>query len=411
MFFFVEGKLAAISIGEITASGTGVVLFEKADHKFEGIYPAINKFFAEKHFSKITYINRQEDMGLDGLRKSKLSYYPAFLLQKFTANLSVNEQLKNLYKISFSDTQNYINHFFESKFNNSEIFMEKADGTVLSALYCFSKGVILDGSYIDSRFITAAATAPHLRGRQVMSTVIKNTLKKLYADGVQLIALEPYKQDYYTRYGFATVAEVSKFTAKFSAKKPLTEKHTTEAFELKTAYDNFCSGYNMFIDRSERDFANRLAEIKADEGDAVVVYYGKKPVGYYIKVCGEVEECVLSKADTKKVVGLNGKEVVVPQGDTGLGQARIINLYRFVENLPLQDGIDINIKIVDDIFCANSGIFRFSSFYGRGRLEVADSFDFEFTIGEFTKLLICGTKNSSLDKIFPLKKCFIVDRY
>ncbi|MCQ2409133.1 MAG: phosphatidylglycerol lysyltransferase domain-containing protein [Clostridia bacterium] len=79
----IDGKLAGFTIGEIMASGNAVVTVEKADTSFEGIYSFLSHEFAVRHFSGCRYINRQEDMGIEGLRKSKLSYNPAFLIDKY----------------------------------------------------------------------------------------------------------------------------------------------------------------------------------------------------------------------------------------------------------------------------------------------------------------------------------------
>lgn len=79
----VDGKVVGVSIGEIMPSGNAVVLYEKGDVNYEGVYSYLANTFAKRNFSQCEYINRQEDMGLEGLRKSKLSYYPAFLYNRF----------------------------------------------------------------------------------------------------------------------------------------------------------------------------------------------------------------------------------------------------------------------------------------------------------------------------------------
>jgi len=79
----VDGKLVGFTVGEIMASGNAIVSVEKADTSYEGIYSFLSHEFALRHFSNCNYINRQEDMGIEGLRKSKLSYNPAFLLDKY----------------------------------------------------------------------------------------------------------------------------------------------------------------------------------------------------------------------------------------------------------------------------------------------------------------------------------------
>lgn len=81
-------KLIAFTIGEKISADTFDIHFEKAPADVQGAYPMINREFVrlilEKH-PEIKYINREDDMGLDGLRKAKLSYDPAFLVEKYSA--------------------------------------------------------------------------------------------------------------------------------------------------------------------------------------------------------------------------------------------------------------------------------------------------------------------------------------
>lgn len=86
----VDGKMAGIAIGEITPTGTAIEMYEKADVAYEGVYSYLAHEFAARNFTRCRYINRQEDMGLEGLRKSKLSYYPEFLLEKFVLKPAEN---------------------------------------------------------------------------------------------------------------------------------------------------------------------------------------------------------------------------------------------------------------------------------------------------------------------------------
>ena len=79
----INGSLAAFTIGEGICSDTFCVHIEKADTQYNGIYAGINNLFAAAAAADYKYINREEDLGLEGLRRSKLSYHPAFLLEKY----------------------------------------------------------------------------------------------------------------------------------------------------------------------------------------------------------------------------------------------------------------------------------------------------------------------------------------
>ena len=80
----IDGRIAALAIGEPLNSDTFCVHIEKADTSYNGIYAGINNCFAKSAAADFRYINREEDLGIEGLRKSKLSYHPAFLLDKYT---------------------------------------------------------------------------------------------------------------------------------------------------------------------------------------------------------------------------------------------------------------------------------------------------------------------------------------
>ncbi|MDR1653131.1 MAG: phosphatidylglycerol lysyltransferase domain-containing protein [Prevotellaceae bacterium] len=78
----VNGKIVAFSLGEPLTNDTFVVHTEKAHRDMNGGYAIINQQFAENIAAKYLYVNREEDMGLDSLRKAKLSYKPEILLQE-----------------------------------------------------------------------------------------------------------------------------------------------------------------------------------------------------------------------------------------------------------------------------------------------------------------------------------------
>ena len=62
-----------------------VVQIEKADHTIQGAYQMINQQFVQRNCNDVEYVNREEDLGLEGLRKAKKSYYPAMRGVKYVA--------------------------------------------------------------------------------------------------------------------------------------------------------------------------------------------------------------------------------------------------------------------------------------------------------------------------------------
>jgi len=78
----VKGKVIAFTLGEPVCCDTFVVHIEKAFGEIQGTYPMINRQFLIHEVSEYPYVNREEDMGVPGLRKAKLSYRPVFMVEK-----------------------------------------------------------------------------------------------------------------------------------------------------------------------------------------------------------------------------------------------------------------------------------------------------------------------------------------
>ena len=80
---FIDDRLEAFSIGEKFGDDMAIIHIEKANSDIPGAYALINREFAKNEWCDVKYINREEDMGIEGLRKAKMSYYPEFLIEKF----------------------------------------------------------------------------------------------------------------------------------------------------------------------------------------------------------------------------------------------------------------------------------------------------------------------------------------
>jgi len=79
----IDEKVEAFTFGEPLNSETVVIHVEKANSAFDGIYPMINQAFLENHWSEFHYVNREQDLGEEGLRKAKESYFPHHMVNKY----------------------------------------------------------------------------------------------------------------------------------------------------------------------------------------------------------------------------------------------------------------------------------------------------------------------------------------
>jgi len=79
----IDGRVEAFALGEKLNPDTAVIHIEKANPRIPGLYAAINQQFCAQEWSQVTYVNREQDLGLEGLRKAKLSYHPHHIVDKY----------------------------------------------------------------------------------------------------------------------------------------------------------------------------------------------------------------------------------------------------------------------------------------------------------------------------------------
>ncbi len=79
----INGQIEAFTFGEMLNRDTAVIHAEKADLRIPELFAVINQQFCEKQWASIPFVNREQDLGLAGLRKAKLSYNPVRLVEKY----------------------------------------------------------------------------------------------------------------------------------------------------------------------------------------------------------------------------------------------------------------------------------------------------------------------------------------
>lgn len=84
----VDGKIIAFTLASKVNANTINIHIEKALPEYKSAYPVINQEFAKRIYNDFEYINREDDIGIEGLRKAKLSYKPHLLLKKYEINFN-----------------------------------------------------------------------------------------------------------------------------------------------------------------------------------------------------------------------------------------------------------------------------------------------------------------------------------
>lgn len=200
---YVEDRLAAFTYGSPLDEETFDCHVEKADTHFDGAFPMINKLFAEHLPDRFVYIDREEDLGLEGLRRSKLSYHPVLLCNKWTAiHLHDHEQAcKSLWQEVFGDDDAFVDRFLLRYYHRRRVLSVSEEGRLLSMAHLlpFRSEAGATG------YLYGVATAPDRRGEGLASRLIREAIGRARDTGFDLLALIPADAGlaaFYERFGF-----------------------------------------------------------------------------------------------------------------------------------------------------------------------------------------------------------------
>lgn len=216
---YADGKAVAFTMGEPLKNDTFCTHYEKTLPDYRDAFPVINNGFTKLMLSNYKYVNREEDTGAEGLRKAKMSYYPEFLLDKYSAtlkndpsrNYSVTEAdfdaLVSLWHTVFGDTEETIRYFLDNVVEKGDIYAHKKDGKIVSAFYLVNSTLVTGNSEKKVKYLYAAATLPEYRKQGIMGEMIKYARGYLKLKDVDYIALCPADEKlyaYYEKLGFVT---------------------------------------------------------------------------------------------------------------------------------------------------------------------------------------------------------------
>lgn len=145
-FMEIDNKIVSVAIGEICGD-TLIEHVEKANNGYEGIYPATAQAFVRKFAGERTiYLNREDDAGDLGLRKSKLQYNPCGLVRKYM--LEVEKPLKKIKKCPVIKTDRLIIKKMEEK--DKEAYFKLASDTERNKWWGYDYREILKGKEPDA---------------------------------------------------------------------------------------------------------------------------------------------------------------------------------------------------------------------------------------------------------------------
>jgi len=203
---YVDERPVAMTVASMITPDVCDVHYEKALPEFSGAYAVINREFASRCTASM--INREEDVGDEGLRYAKLSYRPVTLIRKLNAEPEAPHvfrpaeesdlgELRALWKTCFGESSEETELFFTKRINLKSTYVA-ATGDTVNAMLCLLPCKI---GQAQAHYLYGACTHPDRRNRGVMTDLVKYALFRAAEKGDALSLLLPADSRLYGFYG------------------------------------------------------------------------------------------------------------------------------------------------------------------------------------------------------------------
>ncbi len=216
---FVGDKLVAFTFGCPINQCTFDVCVEKADVNYEGAFTIINQEFVKHLPDQYYYINREEDMGDEGLRRAKLSYKPDILLEKnvimekhplaaFEDQDRIKEETREIWKQVFNDPDKFIDLYFSRVYRSEYNVCCQIDGKVVAALQTLPYTMLYDGREVKTVYVSGVSTRPEYRRQDIGNNLMRQAHFRVYYKEIVFASLIPAEEwlcEWYEKCGYARV--------------------------------------------------------------------------------------------------------------------------------------------------------------------------------------------------------------
>lgn len=298
---YIDGQMEAFTIGSYNpVENMAVIHIEKANPEINGLYQFINQQFLLEEFPEVEWVNREDDMGLEGLRKAKMTYYPADYARKYLVEQLLNgskgyhwaEQIanttagsvltyldsedksetKHLWHMCFpEDSESFIEYYYKEKTKDNEILVKKDNGLLISMVQYNPYAVKLRERLWKLDYLVGVATEESRRREGHFRDVFVKMLHDEEAAGKPITYLVPVNPAVYAPMGFTFIGNVASYELTEEAKQTLTRticQDTPEDCERAAAYMDQWLGarYEMYTRRDTAYVSRLIKELASENG-------------------------------------------------------------------------------------------------------------------------------------------------
>ncbi len=411
---YVDNKMVALSVSHLSPYGHGVILFEKADIDYIGVYTAINQMVIHAHFEKAHLITRQEDLGIPALRKAKMAYHPLKKDKKYQLNFNpVVKEMHTLYQSSFDDPRPYVDQFFLNQTNLDHMYYLKQDGQIVAGQHVLKKRMRMKSLEMDIPFLVATATHPSYRLLGYMRKLMIHTISHLTEKGNSCIMLYPEDPLVYERVGFIPLVSLNPIQESWT-KVPCELEVSIDTHRLNSLYQAYVSNKGAYTLRDASWYEARIQMLYVAETEYYLILSNGNPLGYALISGDTIEEWVTTFEIFPLVPGYDFSAYRFPtqeKGATGV-MVRITDPLLFLRQFSAWISIDQPVCLT----VKDSLLDRITSLWIRnldGQLSIDPTNDYgvEISIQALADMIFHGASHQGIQLTKPFIYWAILDRY
>lgn len=209
---WVDGKMVAFTYGAPINNSTFDVCVEKADTAYEGTFSIINQEFVSHLPENFIYVNREEDLGDEGLRFAKSSYHPDILLEKnvlmeknplaqFEDQKRIKKETRQLWKETFHDTEAFMELYFSRVYKSEYNVCSQIDGHVAGAFQAIPFTMLYHGCEVKTAYISGVSVKEECRKQDIGTNMMSQAHFDIFNKEAVFATLIPAEEWLYNWYG------------------------------------------------------------------------------------------------------------------------------------------------------------------------------------------------------------------
>ncbi len=389
---YIDGQMEAFTIGSYNpVENMAVIHIEKANPEINGLYQFINQQFLIEEFPEAEWVNREDDMGLEGLRKAKMTYYPADYARKYLVEQLLNgskgyhwaeqianttagsvltyldaedkDETKHLWHMCFpEDSESFIEYYYKEKTKDNEILVKKDNGLLISMVQYNPYAVKLRERLWKLDYLVGVATEESRRREGHFRDAFVKMLHDEEAAGKPITYLVPVNPAVYAPMGFTFIGNVASYELTEEAKQTLTRtvcQDTPEDCGRAAVYMEQWLGarYEMYTRRDAAYVSRLIKELASENGTLEFLEQDGRLVGLDAYWGWEVREHRLLYAEDA---------YMVKTGEKPWNMARLTNIGALLAAFGLKQAeqqgeekrmLTLGIRMNDPILEMNNGEF------------------------------------------------------